>query len=361
MRRVAKNGARVLACENDISLMRMDPPCPTFETVWRQFAEYQSRLGGDAYVGRRLHRLFRAAGFTRIELSVQPELHWHGSPGFAAWIRNVIGNVESAREGLVRNGVCQTNQINEAEWELETLIANADASSLLCGTERSASVDAIVEQATDLHERRPRLVCRQFNSFPPCTRRRDHRRGDILERSHHRRRGDAAARCQVDSKRQLPAEGIMGLGLDVVSLRGSILVCYVSLTIGTGALILFGSVQVTMMTAAVMFRERPSPAQWLGLALALAGLVYLRLSRSGRALTDRFGLHGAVGRGLGHLLSGRARCRRSIGTDDRKLRARRTAGDRRQRPPKFGHPRRTARADAGGFWSDYLRIGIRLS
>ncbi len=52
---------------------------------------------------------------------------------------------------------------------------------------------------------------------------------------------------------------------------------YVSLSTGTGALILFGAVQVTMILSALRTGERPDPRQWLGLALALAGLFYLVL------------------------------------------------------------------------------------
>jgi drug/metabolite transporter (DMT)-like permease len=52
---------------------------------------------------------------------------------------------------------------------------------------------------------------------------------------------------------------------------------YGLLTTGTGALILFGSVQVTMMIAAVAGGERPHVRQWVGLFLAIAGLVYLVL------------------------------------------------------------------------------------
>jgi drug/metabolite transporter (DMT)-like permease len=52
---------------------------------------------------------------------------------------------------------------------------------------------------------------------------------------------------------------------------------YNSLTAGTGALILFGVVQVTMMVAAVRSGERPHRLQWIGLALASCGLVYLVL------------------------------------------------------------------------------------
>jgi drug/metabolite transporter (DMT)-like permease len=42
-----------------------------------------------------------------------------------------------------------------------------------------------------------------------------------------------------------------------------------------GALILFGCVQATMIGAGLKSGERPHPAQWLGLATALGGLVYL--------------------------------------------------------------------------------------
>ena len=52
---------------------------------------------------------------------------------------------------------------------------------------------------------------------------------------------------------------------------------YTSLTAGTGALILFGVVQLTMVMAAVLAGERPHWSQWIGLALASSGLVYLVL------------------------------------------------------------------------------------
>jgi drug/metabolite transporter (DMT)-like permease len=52
---------------------------------------------------------------------------------------------------------------------------------------------------------------------------------------------------------------------------------YLSLSTGTGAMILFGSVQVTMIIVALRGGERPDPLEWIGLALALRGLVYLVL------------------------------------------------------------------------------------
>ena len=50
---------------------------------------------------------------------------------------------------------------------------------------------------------------------------------------------------------------------------------YLSLSAGTGALILFGTVQVTMLLVALRRGEHPQVMEWLGLFLALGGLVYL--------------------------------------------------------------------------------------
>jgi drug/metabolite transporter (DMT)-like permease len=52
---------------------------------------------------------------------------------------------------------------------------------------------------------------------------------------------------------------------------------YGTLTTGTGALLLFGAVQVTMILGALLAGDRPNAPQWLGLGIAFAGLVYLVL------------------------------------------------------------------------------------
>ncbi len=50
---------------------------------------------------------------------------------------------------------------------------------------------------------------------------------------------------------------------------------YLGLTAATGALILFSSVQFTMIAVALFHGERPGRYEWLGLLVALGGLVYL--------------------------------------------------------------------------------------
>ena len=52
---------------------------------------------------------------------------------------------------------------------------------------------------------------------------------------------------------------------------------YLSLAAGTGALILFAAVQITMIGGGLIAGERLRVLQWLGVALAMGGLVYLML------------------------------------------------------------------------------------
>ena len=52
---------------------------------------------------------------------------------------------------------------------------------------------------------------------------------------------------------------------------------YVRLTTGTGALILFGAVQLTMIGVGILSGERPRTLEWTGLIVALAGLIGLTL------------------------------------------------------------------------------------
>lgn len=50
---------------------------------------------------------------------------------------------------------------------------------------------------------------------------------------------------------------------------------YLTLDTGMGALILFGCVQATMIIAGLIAGERPGRFEWVGLAMALAGLLWL--------------------------------------------------------------------------------------
>jgi drug/metabolite transporter (DMT)-like permease len=81
---------------------------------------------------------------------------------------------------------------------------------------------------------------------------------------------------------------------------------YVSLPAGTGALILFGAVQLTMLGAGLLSGERFAPGGWLGMALALSGLAILLLP--GAAAPSLYGAALMAGAGAawgGYSLRGR--------------------------------------------------------
>jgi drug/metabolite transporter (DMT)-like permease len=71
---------------------------------------------------------------------------------------------------------------------------------------------------------------------------------------------------------------------------------YTRLSAGTGALILFTTVQLTMFAVALREGERFSAASWGGLAVAVAGLVYLVLP--GISAPDPFGAFLMAGSGI---------------------------------------------------------------
>ncbi len=66
-----------------------------------------------------------------------------------------------------------------------------------------------------------------------------------------------------------------GSGLALFAYAAAFSLAYVSLSTGMGALILFGSVQLTMMAAALKAGEAFGAAQWAGSCTAVGGLIYL--------------------------------------------------------------------------------------
>jgi drug/metabolite transporter (DMT)-like permease len=79
------------------------------------------------------------------------------------------------------------------------------------------------------------------------------------------------------SKGQAPASGSWASAAVLFLYAVPFAFAYTTLTAGTGALILFGAVQLTMVGAALASGERPKLHQWLGLAMALGGLLLLVL------------------------------------------------------------------------------------
>jgi len=92
---------------------------------------------------------------------------------------------------------------------------------------------------------------------------------------------------------------------------------YVRIGAASGALILFGSVQLTMIGWGIAHGERPSPRMWIGLVLAIAGLAWLMLPSVSRpdmlgtilmvVAGMAWGAYSIAGRGAGDLIAANAR------------------------------------------------------
>lgn len=82
----------------------------------------------------------------------------------------------------------------------------------------------------------------------------------------------------VRARHGLPdGRGSWGSALALFAYAIAFSLAYLSLTAATGALLLFGAVQVTMVSWNLFSGNRLAPRQWVGFALALAGLVWLLL------------------------------------------------------------------------------------
>ncbi len=78
-------------------------------------------------------------------------------------------------------------------------------------------------------------------------------------------------------RRALRRTGSIGSGLALFVYAAAFSLAYVRIGAGVGALLLFGTVQVTMLGWSAARGARPGAAQWLGIAVALAGLACLAL------------------------------------------------------------------------------------
>ena len=82
---------------------------------------------------------------------------------------------------------------------------------------------------------------------------------------------------RAGSRRPLPWRGSIVQPVALFVYAAAFSFAYVSLSAGTGALVLFGAVQLTMILVALRSGERFRPWEAAGLVLAAAGLVYLVL------------------------------------------------------------------------------------
>lgn len=83
---------------------------------------------------------------------------------------------------------------------------------------------------------------------------------------------------QISNRHSLSGEHSHWLGaISLFAYAALFSFAYISLTTATGALILFGAVQVTMIGYGIFKGDRPTGSMWIGIGLAVGGLIYLLL------------------------------------------------------------------------------------
>ena len=87
--------------------------------------------------------------------------------------------------------------------------------------------------------------------------------------------GVLAVIVAIRSNGEIPRDADWRSGLALFLYMVFFAFAYLTLAAGTGALILFGAVQLTMFVTALRGGEHFSPMSWAGLSIAIAGLVYL--------------------------------------------------------------------------------------
>jgi ubiquinone/menaquinone biosynthesis C-methylase UbiE len=88
MVRAVRPGGRIVLCDDDHDLLRLDPETPEVERLWRAYVETYRAAGNDPFVGRRLPRLLHGAG---ADLSRCTAIFFGSCAGSGDW-RLVIDN-----------------------------------------------------------------------------------------------------------------------------------------------------------------------------------------------------------------------------------------------------------------------------
>jgi drug/metabolite transporter (DMT)-like permease len=74
---------------------------------------------------------------------------------------------------------------------------------------------------------------------------------------------------------RIPMRGNWGSAIFLATYAIAFSFAYLTLSAGAGALILFAGVQLTMLTVAIHAGERPGTMKWIGMGLAISGIIYL--------------------------------------------------------------------------------------
>jgi ubiquinone/menaquinone biosynthesis C-methylase UbiE len=136
--RVLKPGGRFFVQENNILINTFFPDCVAYSVILRKYAELQSKVGGDAEIGKKLFSLLKQTGFHSINLSIGPEVHHYDLPTFDPWIINSIEILKGAKTRLLEFEDISDPVFEKAVSELESLRMDPYASAYFYWNRASA-------------------------------------------------------------------------------------------------------------------------------------------------------------------------------------------------------------------------------
>lgn len=113
MVRAVRPGGRVILEDDDHDVIRLWPEPPGFSPLWTAYIRVYDRLGNDPYVGRRLVSLLHEAGAAPARNTWIFFGSCAGSSSFEAYVENMVGLVQGAREKILSWGLLDPKAFEE--------------------------------------------------------------------------------------------------------------------------------------------------------------------------------------------------------------------------------------------------------
>jgi ubiquinone/menaquinone biosynthesis C-methylase UbiE len=119
---LVRPGGWIACMEPDFAAPIIDPPCLASERLLAAFKALSAAQGGDLFIGRRLHRLFRAARASNIQVGtiMQPSPPGHARRG------NFMMLVKATSEDMIRSGLIDRRTLEGDLADLNEYLSKPD-------------------------------------------------------------------------------------------------------------------------------------------------------------------------------------------------------------------------------------------
>jgi ubiquinone/menaquinone biosynthesis C-methylase UbiE len=113
MVRATRPSGRIVLCDDDHALLRLWPEPPGVLDLWQAYYRTYDRIGNDPFIGRRLVALLHAAGAQPVRNTGIFFGSCAGDATFEAFVENLAGVIEGARDAIVAQGLFEAAYFDE--------------------------------------------------------------------------------------------------------------------------------------------------------------------------------------------------------------------------------------------------------